>query len=125
MKGIWTPVTERICGMGSNSGAYSFYVTPSNHWQVAAGLPSNEGDLWLLGGALAGVYTPYMSAEAWHWSTITGWMPNHCVEFPFGDPQDIDDWYDVTRVGSLRLRLHAGDTDLTDCGVVLQQLRRY
>ncbi|KKL88030.1 hypothetical protein LCGC14_1928740, partial [marine sediment metagenome] len=56
-----------------------------------------------------------------------GWLPNHCVQFPFGKPDDLNDWYDVTKLGSLRLRLKGGSGGSSNGtgAVVLQQFRRY
>lgn len=126
MKGQWTPIADRIYGVGGNTGNRVFYVTPSGYYNIAAGKIVGDGYWRTENLQRGGVFTPYTSTAAPFFQAIVeGYLPNHCVEFPLGNPMDIDDWYDVTRVGSLRLRLHAGDTDLTDCGVVLQQLRRY
>jgi len=126
MKGNWTPVTDNLYCVGGNTGNRSYYVTPSGYYNIASGKIVGDGYWRTENLQRGGVFTPYTSTAApFLQAEVTGYLPNHCVEFPFGDPQDIDDWYDVTSVGSLRLRLHAGDTDLTDCGVVLQQLRRY
>ena len=47
-------------------------------------------------------------------------------QFPFGDQQDLDDWYDVQLKGSVQLRLKGGDhATIGVAQVVLQQLRRY
>jgi len=126
MKGFWTPVTDNIYGVGGNTGNRVFYVTPSGYYNIASGKIVGDGYWRTENLQRGGVFTPYTSTAApFFQAEVTGYLPNHCVEFPFGNPMDMADWYDVTKVGSLRLRLHAGDTDLTDCGIVLQQLRRY
>jgi len=126
MKGQWTPIADRLYALGAGDGGRSLYVTPSGYYNIASGLIVGDGTMRSENVQRGGVFTPYTSeAQPFIQAIVEGYLPNHCVEFPFGDPQDIADWYDVTKVGSLRLRLHAGDTDLTDCGVVLQQLRRY
>lgn len=57
---------------------------------------------------------------------VTGTIPFYVWCYPFGLQQEIDDWYDVTRVGSLRLRVKAGsDGSDTTYNTILQQLRRY
>lgn len=58
--------------------------------------------------------------------TVEGWEPHQTWFFPFGDQQDIDDWYDVTKLGSLRMRLH-GTSGASGAAVTVfgQQLRRY
>ena len=55
-----------------------------------------------------------------------GTIPYWVWCFPFGLQQEIDDWYDVTRVGSLRLRVKSGTVGTsTTYNTILQQLRRY
>lgn len=58
---------------------------------------------------------------------VSGWVPHGVYEIPFGDQDDIDDWFDVEGIGSLRLDVKgtsgAGSTDSVQ--VFLQQLRRY
>ena len=126
MKSRWTPVTDSIYGVCKSDGSNVFYVTPTAYYNIAAGFIVGDGYLRSENVQRGGVYAPYASAGSpFLQAQVRGYLPNHCVEFPFGDEKDIDDWYDVTKVGSLNLRLHAGDTDLTDCGIVIQQLRRY
>lgn len=59
--------------------------------------------------------------------TVKGTSPHQCVCLPFGDQKDIADWYDATRLGSLRMRLHTGSVAPATgvCRTILQQLRRY
>lgn len=126
MKGNWKPVIDNFYGVCKSDGSNVFYVTPSGYYNIAAGKIVGDGYWRTENLQRGGVFAPYASSGSpFFQAQVAGYLPNHCVEFPFGDPKDINDWYDVTGIGSLRLRLHAGDTDLTDCGIVLQQLRRY
>lgn len=57
-----------------------------------------------------------------------GIIPCFMICYPFGDQKDIADWYDITRLGSLRLRIKDGPgAEAIPCTtrVILQQLRRY
>lgn len=54
-----------------------------------------------------------------------GRIPYFMVCYPFGDQKDIADWYNVTEVGSLRLRIKDGAVSPVSTRVILQQLRRY
>lgn len=56
-----------------------------------------------------------------------GWCPHGVIEIPFGLQDDPDDWYDVTKLGSLILDLTSGGSvDSGDnCQIFLQQLRKY
>uniref|UniRef100_A0A6H1ZQI0 Uncharacterized protein n=1 Tax=viral metagenome TaxID=1070528 RepID=A0A6H1ZQI0_9ZZZZ len=58
---------------------------------------------------------------------VRGWTPHGTYEIPFGDQMDIDDWYDVAKVGSLRADITAvsGIAATDYCQLFLQQLRRY
>jgi hypothetical protein len=53
----------------------------------------------------------------------TGYLPHGCLPIDFGDPEDLDDWYDVTRKGSVQLIPKvSGEVAFN---VVLEQLRKY
>jgi len=55
---------------------------------------------------------------------VQGWLPHgvHCT--PFGDQDDIDDWYDVRTIKSLKADLtHAAATG--GIQIFLEQLRTY
>jgi hypothetical protein len=55
-----------------------------------------------------------------------GWLPHATVEIPFGQQNEIDDWYDVTKVGNLKLDLTGGSgLGSGTAEVFLQQLRKY
>lgn len=58
--------------------------------------------------------------------SAVGYLPHSIVPVLFGVQDDIDDWYDVTKVGSLRAILQAGSAGAYgEVAVFLQQLRRY
>jgi len=67
------------------------------------------------------------SATSNLWILSTGWCPHGVIELPFGLQDDPTDWYDVTKLGSLRLDiLSASGVDSGDsCQIFLQQLRPY
>lgn len=57
---------------------------------------------------------------------LTGHLPHGVYEIPFGNPQDISDWYDVAPLKSLQadiLSKTGGDGDV--CKIFLEQLRPY
>lgn len=58
--------------------------------------------------------------------SISGILPYYVYCIPFGEGGDIEDWYDVTKVGSLRLDIESGaDAAGAIFNTILQQLRRY
>lgn len=125
MKGFWTPVEEMFVGSSMATG-HTFYVTPTDYW--ANGAFHAEGSVSSIGflntNMLGGYCVLRSDALTYVLGHVRGWLPNHCFEFPFGDGKDIDDWYDTSRIGSLRLRIEGASANGT-AGVVLQQLRRY
>lgn len=57
---------------------------------------------------------------------VMGHLPHSIIPVLFGDQMDIDDWYDVTKVGSLQAILKAGGAGTAGAvKVFLQQLRKY
>jgi len=104
-----------------------YFVTPSNYFATIAGLCTSPTAHYNVALGRTGGRVSITSDET---TTILGeamgWCPNHCFDFECGDPNDIADWYDVTRVGNLRLKLAGGGAGITGTyQVVIQQLRRY
>jgi len=54
---------------------------------------------------------------------VSGYLPHGCLPLDFGDPEDLEDWYDVTRKGSVQLIPKASGE--VDFNVILEQLRKY
>ena len=127
MKGVWAPVREFFYGVGSVAGTYAFYVTPTDYFATMIGNQvGGAGYGGPSGNARGGYFVLVGSATAWIQGIATGYLPNHCVQFPFGDQNDPSDWYDVTKKGSVQLRLESGTAGTSGTGaVILQQLRKY
>lgn len=126
--GVDTPqYQEYIIGQGTSTSK-NFYCTPTLciggsvvTWATAT--PTYHifynGD----GGRFQ---TLGQAARNWI-ATIIGDCPHGALEIPFGDQQDMDDWFKVADLGSLRLDLTAGSSVGTaqTCQVITQQLRKY
>jgi len=56
-----------------------------------------------------------------------GYIPHGLAPLPIGNPDEVDDWYDVTKVGTLQIRIKAGATPGTTPlnQIVTQQYRAY
>lgn len=103
------------------------YVTPHNVLSAVGILDTADkvGRVYLY----AGGYIIVESETAAHGMNLAvrGRNPHGCICIPFGKQTDMADWYDVTRLGSLRLRILGGP----DCGagyntqIVTQQYRPY
>lgn len=104
-----------------------FRVTPSEDAVIVGARTSTTNGFWIIfqnGGLAKGLCVT--SAETVY-MLCKGYIPHGLACIPFGNPALVDDWYDVTKIGSLRLRLKAGPSLGTDptAQVITQQLRRY
>ena len=124
-KGMDSPVEENIVSQ-ANAAGYAIYATPTDYWATlipCGELPTHH---WGIGASGKGGYFLVKNDGIMQYQAVCrGWLPNHCFQFPFGDQQDIEDWYDVTRLGSLRLRLKSGSGSSGNVDTILQQLRMY
>jgi len=125
-KCIDAPISE-VLSLLAHAQAIAFYLTPSDYWASLMLTPrSATASYRQTQPGKGGYFVPYSETAAECSAVATGWLPNHCFQFPFGDQMDMDDWYDVTRVGSLRLRLKSGGGySGSNVGVILQQVRNY
>lgn len=106
--------------------AQSYHVTPTvnvvatgNGW--SASLASGDISTWAGDGGYVQVICAAAENIVLH---INGWCPHGTLQIPFGLQDKIEDWYDVARVGNLKLDIKDGVTGSTS-KVFLQQLRTY
>jgi len=126
MKGIWHPVEEQCIGMAVNLVTRNFYVTPTDYYVVPAMCSGGIGEVYMAGWGSGGHLEIASVGDMNFQALVQGFLPNHTFEFPFGDPRDLGDWYDVTKLGSLRLRMRAGaGGEVGTVSAILQQLRYY
>lgn len=127
MHGTWPKVVEHFYGVGDTGGTYSYYTTPTSYAaEIMVTVVGGDGYAGAADILKGGYFTLINSATAWAVGQVAGYLPNHCFEFPFGDQMDLDDWYDVTKVGDLRSRIKAGTGGANGTVAhILQQLRRY
>jgi hypothetical protein len=126
-KGIDTPVFE-VCVVQPQGAGVAYYMTATDYWASLITQGQTAGDQAGLGAEGKGGHFIVTSGGSSQAQCIhTGWLPNHCFQFPFGDQMDPEDWYDVTRISHLEMRLRAGSLGAgTGKGaIVLQQLRKY
>jgi len=112
------------------TGGRNIFITPG-YWPAfsatgwVGAVPSHQASVYEGDGGRAKVYktTDGQNIQI----MCMGWCPHSTIEIPFGMQNDIDDWYDVTKLGSLRLNMKAGTSvGSTDtCQIFLQQLRKY
>lgn len=107
------------------SGTKTYYLTPTDFYCQLQLSPLDALTNWPGVAGRGGQFVITWSGDFWVYGKASGYLPNHCFCFPFGDQKDIDDWYDITKLGSLRLRLKSGTGNSGNVDTILQQLRRY
>lgn len=116
----WPLYDEYLCGRtGAN---ITFYVTP--HHDIAMQLIGNGDTIkditanWSGGGKRevdAGTDGDFTGR-------VTGTCPCGAIPFAFGKQNQIDDWWDVTRLGSARLKIVQGTIGTADTAATLDVL---
>lgn len=97
---------------------------------LAHGVGSSYGDdqditMWTKDGGQMGYFMASTSYSGKF--IILSAVPHGSMPILFHDDMDIDDWYDVTALGSLRLRVKGGSSIATGttCEIITQHLRKY
>lgn len=107
-----------------------FHITPAYwpgmsiaHWEGSA--ISAHATIWEGDGGRARMFTSAVGGN--YTALVEGWCPHGTIEIPFGLQNEIEDWYDVTKIGSLKLDLlsASGMSSSESCQVFLQQIRKY
>lgn len=111
---------------GNNGTALNRHITPTmdvhgnaTAWAAAAAADDYsvyDGD----GGQLAVRSSGATSCNA----VVGGWAPHAVLMIPFGDQQDMEDWYAVAGIGSLKMDVLDGQ-DTTTSKIFIQQHRPY
>lgn len=116
---------ERIIGIIPGALSVLYYVTPTEEangvfMSIGGGASAYcEGQEYPVGGEI------YIQAPAstFFRGIIMGGLPHGILPLDLGDLDDMNDWYDVTKKGKIKLRLKAGSSATVN--VILQQLRKY
>jgi len=123
------PYRETLFAANGGTTNY-FYCTPTSRptlqismWEVEA----KNINLTLYGGYGGKGVVRSEAVGGNYQVTVEGWCPHGAIEIPFGLQNDPADWYDVTKLGNLKLDILATSArDATDTvQIFLQQLRKY
>lgn len=123
------PYREWIIGPGSSSAQF-FYCTPC-YWPgfAAAGWRASIGggdkNIYVGDG---GRFQYVQTASGPNWQALCeGWAPHGVLEIPFGLQGEIEDWYNVSGLGNLKLDVKGGSSvgSSQTCEIFLQQYRPY
>ena len=125
-----TPEYREAILVKVTTAARNMYCTPAatvagvmTEYQATVG----AGDLAWYGGDGGRFAVRSETASKYAWCLIQGWCPHGVFEFPFGDQNDIEDWFNVANVGSLIADIESASSVGTSqtCEIFLQQMRKY
>jgi hypothetical protein len=106
-------------------GEETIYCTPAYlECNVGQGMAAADTALFAdqgYGGAFDATGTANQLAQ---W-LVTGHMPHGALLIPMGKKDVVEDWYDVAKVGSLKLTITAGSGASGTCEIFSQQLKKY
>jgi len=102
----------------------AYYVTPGNGCRLASSslVASTGVQAQTAQGGKVNIQSENAGQAQFQ---VTGNMPHQVLAIPFGRRNVIDDWYDVTKLGSLKLSLKAGGAAAGTFRIITEQLRRY
>ena len=123
------PYHEWILTNATTAGRY-IYNTPG-YWPAfsatgwTSAVPSHQASVYEGDGGRAMVYK---TTDAQNLQIMCqGWCPHSTIEIPFGNQKDPEDWYDMEKIGSLRMDLKSGSgmSSSETTQIITQQLRKY
>ena len=123
----WGRYEEYLCGKTASS--MPFYGSPhfDTNWQIQA-IDTTAADLWAAWSG-GGKRVVDADTDGEFFAFVTGTCPFGAVPFAFGDQMLPEDWWDVTRLGSARLKVVQGTIGSADTSATLdvltQQIVRY
>lgn len=123
-KGVDQLVESALLVQVDTTGNCVYYVEPTDYWVAPVLTPIGESTI-SMGNPRGGKLTLTASTTASCAGIVRGYLPNHCIHFPFGIENDPTDWFDPTGVDKARLRLESGSDDGGVGAIVLEQLRPY
>ena len=129
MMGVWPSIHELWEEYATivTTTTYYRYFTPTSEFSSAIASPRTGFKVFANEDSMRGGYLQWHGEDGiMYCGHVHGWLPLHCIQFPFGVQNEIDSWYDVQNKGSVRMRLlSAGDYSGSVVSTVLEQLRRY
>jgi len=122
---FWGDAVDTVIGTIAATSTI-MYCTPHNHCTVVG--MNDQVDKDVSGRDLSGGKF-WVEAEAAGLGNITvrGKNPHGVMGIPFGRQDEIDDWFDVSQVGKLRLRIQGGPNSSASYTnrIFCEQLRTY
>jgi hypothetical protein len=125
-KGVYPDVEEMFVVHLDDTGEQTYYITPTDYYALATFTPLGNVTVYHNSIPKGGKVTVRGTAATQIRGIARGILPHHCIDIPMGQLDKIEDWYDPTRYGKVRLRLKAGASGSSGtASVILQQYRPY
>lgn len=120
------PYTEAMAGCHSSVATHDWYCTCAEP-PVCAISPIGNADIYTTDERAGGYVSLACSAINVFRANLSGYVPHGYLPVEFGKQDMIEDWYDVTKLGSLRLRIKSGSSVLASstAQIITEQIRRY
>lgn len=118
------PIVERMFEYFNSDGDYDKFAMMTDFMGCYVPVGFESSDPYVEATCAGGWVRRLADATMGGGGIMVGRQPHHTYDFPMGNPEDLDDWYDVTGKGSVILRCREGGNAGT-IQVFLQQFRRY
>jgi len=123
-KGVDVTVEETFeCVL--TGAARTYYITPTSYYSDVLLLGVDADDIQYSAIPKGGKVELKSATGVQAYGIARGYLPNHCIHFPFGIEDDPTDWFDPKGVDKARVRLEAGSGGTGTGAIVLEQLRPY
>jgi len=107
------------------SGGADFYWTPNFDVVVMGASETASAVISVEGQPLTSPKKLYSSSSGNAVLQVEGFNPHGIVPILFGDQGDLANWYDVTKLGSLKMRIKSGSAGTNgDISIITQQMRK-
>jgi hypothetical protein len=111
---------------GGTATTMTVYGTPYYDINIAGALLAATAPLIIEKYPLNEPFTPNPGATTNGMFELSGYEPHACILVPFGNQDDMEDWYDTSKIGTLLLRITAGSAGTNgSVKVVTQELKKY
>lgn len=118
------PLYEEIIAVYSANGNKTVYITPGEYPATMTGKYSATA-AYVAAERGGGEQVITSTAVEMCRMLVKGYMPHGCLPVEFGDQDDPEDWYDITKIKDLNLRVHHASGVGGTINVILEQLRKY
>jgi hypothetical protein len=116
-------VEENFAILGTGSAVTHYIASTYENYGVGCGRSAENSALYVAQPSGNGISVIGDASESSAYY-CRGYCPHGAVEFPFGNQMDMNDWFNVSGMGNLKLDITAGSGASGTVEIVSQQLRR-